>query len=128
MEPLTLHAMGAGFSGPTSPSIASVTFLLATTDYFTEWIKVVPLSEVTGQQMVKFMWQNLICHFDLLGTIISNNRTNFTCREVGAFCVEYKIIHQFSMSYYPQGNGQADIGNHTILNRLCKSLGKVKEK
>jgi len=50
-------------------------FLLVATDYFTKWIKVVPLSEVTGQQVVKFLRQNLVCCFDFPHTIISNNGT-----------------------------------------------------
>ena len=30
-------------------------FLLVATDYFTKWIEIIPLSEVSGQQIVKFL-------------------------------------------------------------------------
>jgi len=44
------------------------------------------------------------------------------------FCSKYKITNQFSTSNHPQGNIQAEISNHTILDSLCKSLGKAKGK
>jgi len=36
--------------------------------------------------------------------------------------------HRFFSPYYPQGNDQAEISNHTILDNLCKSLDKAKDK
>ena len=47
---------------------------------------------------------------------------------MASFCAKYKIIHRFSTLYYPQGNGQAEISNRTILNSLCKSLDEAKGK
>jgi len=59
-------------------------------------------------------------------TIISDNRTNFASKQVASFCAKYKITHRFSTPYYPQGNGQAESSNRTILDSLCKSLDKTK--
>ena len=87
-----------------------------------------PLSEVTGQQIVKFLWQNIVCCFRLPDTIISDNMTNFASKQVANFCSTYKIARQFSILYYPQGNGQTEISNCTILDSLCKSLDRVKDK
>jgi len=47
---------------------------------------------------------------------------------VARFCVKYNIAYQLSSPYYPQGNGQAEINNRTILDNLCKSLDKAKGK
>jgi len=74
------------------------------------------------------MWQNLVYHISLPHTIISDNRMNFASREVAVFCAKYKITCQFSTPYYPQGNGQAEINNRTILDSMCKSLSKTKGK
>jgi len=103
-------------------------FLLVATDYFTKWIDVVPPSEVTGHQVVKFLWENIVCHFSLLHTNIFDNGTNFTSKEAATFYAKYMITHLFSTLYYPQGNSQAEISNRTILDSLCKSLGKAKGK
>jgi len=61
-------------------------------------------------------------------TIISDNMTHFASKQAVSFCAKYKITHQFSTPYYPQGNGQADISNHIILDSLCKRQDKVKGK
>jgi len=103
-------------------------FLLLTTDYFTKWIEAISLSEVSGQQIVKFLWQNIVCRFGIPHTIISDNGTNFASKQVASFCAKYNIAHRFFSPYYPQGNGQAEISNHTILDNLCKSLDKAKGK
>ena len=71
-------------------------FLLVATEYFTKWIEAVPLSEVTRQQIVKFLWQNIVCHVVLPHAIISDNGSNFTSKHVANFCTKYKIIHRFS--------------------------------
>jgi len=68
-------------------------FLLVATDYFTKWIEAVPIFEVTDDQVVKFLWQNIVCCFGLSGTIISDNGTNFTYKEVVIFYAKYKIAH-----------------------------------
>ena len=41
---------------------------------------------------------------------------------------KYKISHRFFTPYYPQGNGQVEINNSTILDSLCKRLDKAKGK
>ena len=53
---------------------------------------------------------------------------NFASKQVASVCVKYKITHRFSSPYYPQGNGQSEISNRTILNNLCNSLDKAKGK
>ena len=87
-----------------------------------------PLSEVTRQQVVKFLWQNVVCQFGLPHTIISDNGINFASKQVVTFCAKYKIAHRSFTSYYPQENGLVKINNRTILDSLCKRLDRVKGK
>ena len=101
-------------------------FLLVSTDYLTKWVETVPLSEVTRQQIVKFLWQNIVCRFGLSRTIVSDHGTNFASKHIATFCAKYKIAHLFSSLYYPQDNCWAKISNRTILDNMCKSLDKVK--
>jgi len=119
---------GIDVVGPLPRALPQFRFLLVATDYFTKWVKAVPLFDFTRQQIINFLWQNISCRFRLPHTIISDNGTNFASKQVASFCSKYKITHQFSSPYYPQGNGQAKISNHTILDSLCKSLDKAKGK
>jgi len=114
--------------GPLLRVLPQLKFLLDATVYFTKWIEAVLLSEVTGQQILKFLWQNIVCRFRLPRTVLPDNGTNFASKNGANFCSKYKITHRFSTPYYPQGNGQVEISNHTILDSLCKSLGKAKSK
>jgi len=88
----------------------------------------VPLSEVTGQQIVRFLWQHIMYRFGIPHTIISDNGMNITSKQVASFYAKYKITHQFYTTYYPQRNGQVEISNRTILDSLDKTKGKWVEK
>ena len=104
---------GLDVVGPLQRALPQFRFLLIATDYFTKWIEAVSLSEVTGQQIVKFLWQNIIYRFGLHHAIISDN------------VIRSSTVYP---PLLPQGNGQAEINNRTILDSLWKSLGKAKGK
>ena len=98
------------------------------TNYYSKWVEAVPLSQVTAKQVVKFLWIHIVTRFSIPHTIISDNGTNFTSHEVTNFCDKYKIKYRFSTPYYPQGNGQAEVSNRTLMSSLSKSLEKAKGK
>nr|GEY25322.1 reverse transcriptase domain-containing protein [Tanacetum cinerariifolium] len=50
-----------------------VKFLIVAIDYFTEWIEAKPDATITGIQIKKFMWDNIVCRFRLPGEIIPDN-------------------------------------------------------
>jgi len=69
------------------------------TNYSTKWVEAVSLSDVTWQQIIKFLWQNIVRRFVLSHTI-SDNGTNFVSKQVTSFCSKYKITHRFFILYY----------------------------
>ncbi|GKA19958.1 reverse transcriptase domain-containing protein [Tanacetum coccineum] len=54
-----------------------VKFLIVAIDYFTKWIEAKPVATITGNQIKKFMWDNIVCRFGLPGEIISDNGKQF---------------------------------------------------
>ncbi|GJX96013.1 reverse transcriptase domain-containing protein [Tanacetum coccineum] len=46
-------------------------------DYFTKWIEAKPVATITGNQIKKFVWDNIVCRFGLPGEIISDNGKQF---------------------------------------------------
>ncbi|GJV74771.1 reverse transcriptase domain-containing protein [Tanacetum coccineum] len=50
-----------------------VKFLIVAIDYFTKWIEAKPIATITGNQIKKFIWDNIVCRFGLPGEIISDN-------------------------------------------------------
>ncbi|GKC58065.1 reverse transcriptase domain-containing protein [Tanacetum coccineum] len=46
-------------------------------DYFTKWIEAKPVATITGNQVKKFVWDNIVCRFGLPGEIVSDNGKQF---------------------------------------------------
>ena len=67
--------------------------LLVATDYFTKWIEAILFPEVNEQLIVRFFWQNIVCHFGIPDTVISDNKTNFASKQVASFYAKYNITH-----------------------------------
>ncbi|GJS11129.1 reverse transcriptase domain-containing protein [Tanacetum coccineum] len=54
-----------------------VKFLIVAIDYFTKWIEAKAVATITGNQVKKFVWDNIVCRFGLPGEIISDNGKQF---------------------------------------------------
>nr|GEW33056.1 reverse transcriptase domain-containing protein [Tanacetum cinerariifolium] len=46
-------------------------------DYFTKWIEAKAVETITGGQVKKFVWDNIVCRFGIPGEIISDNCKQF---------------------------------------------------
>uniref|UniRef100_A0A2N9HBP5 Integrase catalytic domain-containing protein n=1 Tax=Fagus sylvatica TaxID=28930 RepID=A0A2N9HBP5_FAGSY len=57
---------------------------------------------------------------------ISDNGTQFDSGPFKEYCSEFGIRNHFSSPAYPQGNGQAESSNKTILNGIKKRLEEAK--
>lgn len=49
-------------------------FLVVAVDYFTKWVEAEPLSRITKDEMMKFIWRNIFCRFGTLRILVSNNK------------------------------------------------------
>ncbi|GKE75117.1 reverse transcriptase domain-containing protein, partial [Tanacetum coccineum] len=54
-----------------------VKFLIVAIDYFTKWIEVKAVVTISGDQVKKFVWDNIVCRFGLPEEIISDNGKQF---------------------------------------------------
>nr|GFA06140.1 reverse transcriptase domain-containing protein [Tanacetum cinerariifolium] len=54
-----------------------VKFMIVAIDYVTKWIQAKPVATITGNQIKKFMWDNIDYRFGLPGEIISDNGKQF---------------------------------------------------
>ncbi|GJT77637.1 reverse transcriptase domain-containing protein [Tanacetum coccineum] len=68
---------GIDISGPFWEGQGKVKFLIVAIDYFTKWIEAKPVATITGNQVKKFVWDNIVCRFGLPGEIISDNGKQF---------------------------------------------------
>ncbi|GKA76184.1 reverse transcriptase domain-containing protein [Tanacetum coccineum] len=63
--------------GPFPEGQGKVKFFIVSIDYFTKWIEAKPVATITGSQVKKFVWDNIVCRFGLPREIISDNRKPF---------------------------------------------------
>ncbi|CAL8164018.1 unnamed protein product [Prunus armeniaca] len=63
-----------------------------------------------------------IKRFGIPYKMVTDNGTPFVNKQVSSTLSGYSIKHRCSMPYYPQGNGQAEATNKTILRILSKMV------
>ncbi|GJV30861.1 reverse transcriptase domain-containing protein [Tanacetum coccineum] len=79
-SPWPFYKWGIDIAGPFPEGPGKVKFLIVAIDYFTKWIEAKAVATITGSQVKKFVWDNIVCRFGLPGEIISDNGKQFRRR------------------------------------------------
>jgi len=88
------------------------------TDYFSNWIEAGAYLNIKDSTVKNFIWKNIICRHGVLYEIVTDNGPQFNSLEFEAICLDWGIKVSYSTPPYPQGNGQAEAANKTILSNL----------
>src|SRR5207237_690609 len=99
-------------------------YKLVITDYLTKWPEAKAMKEATAENVVKFIYEGIICRHGCPKIILSDRGTHFRNKLVEGLCEKFEIKHKLSSPYHPQTNGLVERFNRT----LCESLAKVSEK
>src|SRR5205807_941289 len=119
------HEMiGIDFVGPLEKTRRGNRYILVTTDYLTKWPEAKAMKDATATNVVKFIYEVIICRHGCPKIILSDRGTHFRNKLVEELCEKFKIKHKLSAPYHPQTNGLVERFNRT----LCESLAKVSEK
>lgn len=102
------------------PSSNGHKLIITATKYFTKWIEVIPLTQVSRKQIATFILNYIICRYNVPLFIITDNGCPFKNQDVYELCDHFHIKRYFSTPYYPQGNGQDEASNKNILWILKK--------
>nr|GEZ21172.1 reverse transcriptase domain-containing protein [Tanacetum cinerariifolium] len=108
--------LGIDITEPFPKGHGKVKFLIVAIDYFTKWIEAKPVAAITGAQIKKFVWDNIVCIFGLPGEIISNNGKQFRDNSFKDWCEKLCIRQCFASIKHPQSNG--------LVERVNRSLGE----
>ncbi|XP_015958269.2 uncharacterized protein LOC107482334 [Arachis duranensis] len=110
---------GLDILGPFPTAPGQVKFLIVGIDYFSKWVEAQPLAKITSQQMISFVWKNIICHFGIPQHIITDNGRQFADQKFQSFLQNLKIKQHFASVEHPQTNGLAEAANKVILQATC---------
>nr|GEX71252.1 reverse transcriptase domain-containing protein [Tanacetum cinerariifolium] len=100
-----------------------VKFLIVAMDYFTKWIEAKAVATITGGQVKKFVWDNIVCRFGIPGEIISDNGKQFSDNAFKDWCDKLNITQRFASVKHPQSNRLAERVNRSLREGIKSRLG-----
>jgi hypothetical protein len=97
-------------------------FVIVATDYFTKWMKAVPLRNMTHKEVIQFMTDHIIHQFGLPQTLTTDQGSSFLSHQFKEFASSLKIMLLNSSPYYAQANGQAKASNKILIRLIKKKI------
>nr|GEY74631.1 reverse transcriptase domain-containing protein [Tanacetum cinerariifolium] len=85
-------------------------------------IEAKPMATIAGNQIKKFVWDNIVCRFGLPGEIISDNIKQFRYNPFKDWCNKLNIKQKFASVKHPQTNGLVDRANHNLREGIKEKL------
>nr|GEV85048.1 reverse transcriptase domain-containing protein [Tanacetum cinerariifolium] len=101
-----------------------VKFFIVVMDYFTKWIEAKAVATITGGQVKKFVWDNIVCRFGIPGKIISDNGKQFSENPFKDWCDKLNITQRFASVKHPQSNGLVERANRSLREGIKSRLGE----
>ncbi|KAL0413364.1 UNVERIFIED_CONTAM: hypothetical protein Sradi_1538100 [Sesamum radiatum] len=92
-------------------------YLIVVVDYFSKLVEAEALCKISEKEVMKFLWKNIICRFNIARAFVMDNDTQFQGAKFLQWCKELKI-----KQYY----GQTKVTNRTIIQSLKTRLEEAK--
>jgi transposase InsO family protein len=109
--------------GSTRQAPGGFTHLLVAVDKFSKWIEARPIVNVRFEEVVSF-FTDIIYHFGIPKTIITDNGNQFTRKKFLNFCDDNQICVDWSVVSHPKTNVQVERANGMILQGLKPTIFK----
>lgn len=95
--------------------------VLVLTDVFTKWAVTIATKDQTALTVVRCLIDNWIVNFGAMLQLHSDRGRSFEAEVVALLCSHYGIKKSRTTSYHPQGNGQCERFNKSLIS-LLKAL------
>ncbi|GJX55120.1 reverse transcriptase domain-containing protein, partial [Tanacetum coccineum] len=122
--PWPFYKWGIDIAGLFLEGPGKVKILIVAMDDFTKWIKAKAVVTITGNQVKKFVWDNIVCRFGLLGEIVSNNRKQFSDNTFKDWCEKLNITQRFTSVKHLQSKGLIERANRSLGEGIKARLGE----
>ena len=119
---------GMDFIGEISlSSSSSFSWILVAIDYFTKWVEEFPTRNSTSKVVNNFLLTNIITRFGCSERIVTDSAMCFRSDKFIKFYENYGITRSVSSPYHPQGNGQEESTNKSLLKTIKRTLDDNKK-
>ena len=123
---MVVSYLGDRHSGSFPLAVRQMKYLMVVIEYFTKWIEVEPVAQITTHKVQHFVWKNIVCRFEVPKWLVSDNGTQFISQQLGKLCTELGIKQVFASVEHPQTNWQVESANKVLLKGLKRRLEKAK--
>ncbi|KAG1177838.1 hypothetical protein G6F36_010757 [Rhizopus arrhizus] len=95
-------------------------WILMAVDYTTNWPIARALQNATGEEIVKFIYEEIVMRFGCPEEIISDRGANFMSKIVKQYIKKIKTKHNLTSAFHPRSNGKCERLNQTFKRMLIK--------
>nr|GEX79330.1 hypothetical protein [Tanacetum cinerariifolium] len=118
MAPWSFYQWGMDIQGPPPPARGGAKFVTIEIDYFTKWIKAKLLVKITGNKVIRFIMDNIICKFRLPRIIVTENGAQLVNDPNKSWRGRFEI-HQLNMAVaHPQANRLVEKANRSLMEGI----------
>jgi transposase InsO family protein len=100
------------------PDRSGVRDVLVITDHFTRFARAVPTRNQTTRQVAEVLWKNFFLDFGFPKKLHSDRGGSFTSKLAKELCKLAGVQGSYTTPYHPQGNGQVERFNRTLIDML----------
>ncbi|GJT53183.1 reverse transcriptase domain-containing protein [Tanacetum coccineum] len=122
MAPWPFYQWEMDILRPLPQASKKLKFVIVAIDYFTKWIEAKPLVRITGKDVKKFVWENIVCRFRLPRIIVTDNRTQFVNNPFKGWCESLNIKQMNTVVVHPQANGLVERANKSLIEGIKARL------
>jgi hypothetical protein len=113
-----LQRWGIDIVGKLTTAQGNYTFVVVVVEYFTKWVEVNLVTNISSATIKGFFWQNIICRYGIPHHITVDNAM------LKDLCQQVRMKVAFTSVYHPQSNGVVERDNALIFEangrRLCQ--------
>jgi len=88
---MAFHTWGIDILDHFPLAIRQMKYLIVVIEYFTKWIEVKLVAQITAHKVQHFVWKSIVCHFGIPRHLVSDNGTQFASQQLGKLCMELEI-------------------------------------
>ncbi|KAG1177351.1 hypothetical protein G6F36_010832 [Rhizopus arrhizus] len=95
-------------------------WILMAVDYTTNWPIARAIQNATGEEIVKFIYEEIVLRFGCPDEILTDRGANFMSKVVKQYISKIKSKHNLTSAFHPRSNGKCERLNQTFKKMLTK--------